>query len=332
LKRIIVTGGAGFIGSSLVKELIKSKNEVVVFDNFSRGNESNISRWIGRSNFKLVKADMLDKFSLSENVSRCDVVFHLAANPEVRLGAIDTKIDYEQNLLATYNLLEAMKNSTSCKTIVFASSSTVYGEPNTIPTSETYSPLIPISLYGASKLACEALIAGYCKMFDISGIALRLANVIGPETTHGVIYDFITKLIGIPANLDILGDGTQDKSYLFIDDCIHALAIAERLAAKNENYFDIFNVGSTNKISVLEIAKIVIKALSLQNVKVKIRGGIDGRGWKGDVKQMLLDCSKFKGLGWKARYNSTEAVYLTSHGIVNKLQNAMKTTTRCSCN
>jgi UDP-glucose 4-epimerase len=318
LSRILVTGGAGFIGSSLVNVLMQFKNEVIVFDNLYNGSYENISNWSGNPNFKFINSDiLLDQFILRKTVDACDIVFHLAANPEVRIGATDTKIDYEQNVLATYNLLEAMKNSKNCKKIVFTSSSTVYGEPDVIPTSEKYSPLIPISLYGATKLACEAMISGYCHMFNMSGVTVRLANIIGPISTHGVTYDFVTKLYATYESLEVLGNGKQNKSYLYIDDCINALIHVATI----ERTFEIFNAGSNDRISVLDIANIVINELSLDNVILRFTGGIDGgRGWKGDVKEMLLDSSKLEASGWKAKYNSREAVILTVRGIVSRLQ------------
>jgi UDP-glucose 4-epimerase len=276
MSRILVTGGAGFIGSSLVNALMQSKNEVIVFDNLCNGSIENISNWSGNPNFKFIHSDIvLDQFILGKTVDACDIVFHLAANSEVRLGAIDTKIDYEQNMLATYNLLEAMRNSKNCKKIVFTSSSTVYGEADVIPTSEKYSPLIPISLYGATKLACEAMIAGYCNMFNMSGVTVRLANIIGPISTHGVTYDFVTKLYATHEYLEVLGNGKQNKSYLYIDDCINALMHV----ATVERTFEIFNAGSNDRINVLDIANIiVIKELSLDNIILRFIGGIDGRG------------------------------------------------------
>jgi UDP-glucose 4-epimerase len=177
MNNFLVTGGAGFIGSSLVNRLMQSKKgRVIVFDNLSKGRHD-YSKWSDNSSFKFIQADMLDTISLKEAVNDCNIVFHLAANPDVRQATTNTKIDYEQNLLATYNLLEAMRSSSNCKKIIFTSSSTVYGEPEIMPTSEKYSPLIPISLYGATKLACEAMISAYCHMFNISGIVLREGDV-----------------------------------------------------------------------------------------------------------------------------------------------------------
>ena len=307
MNRILVTGGAGFIGSSLVNALMLSKDHrIVVYDNLSTGNRDNTSKWLKSPNFQFMCADMLDTSSLKKTVDTCDIVCHLAANPFVILGGTNTKIDYEQNLLATYNLLEAMRTSKCCKKIIFASSSTIYGEAETMPTPEKYSPLKPISLYGASKLACEAMISGYCHMFDMSSIVVRLANVIGLINTHGVIYDFITKLKANSKYLDILGNGEQNKSYLHIDDCINGLVQLFGILGKGK--FEIFNMGSDDTITVLEIAEIVINELSLNSVDKRFVNKFDGRGWNGDIMEYLLDCSKLKSIGWKPKFQSKDAV------------------------
>jgi UDP-glucose 4-epimerase len=319
--RILVTGGAGFIGSSLVDALMKSKtNEIIVFDNLSTGRKENISKCLGTSNFNFIYADMLDVLSLSKAVEDCDIVFHLAANPTVSLGANDSNSTYQQNLMATYNLLEAMRKSTTCKKIIFTSSSAVYGEADTMPTSERYSPLKPLSLYGATKLASEALISGYCHTFDMYGIALRLANIIGSNSIRGVIYDFIRKLSANKKQLDVLGDGKQKKSYLYIDDCINAFI--HLLEKGNQVTFDIFNVGSIDSITVIDIADIVIRELSLENVNLRFNDNLNGRGWKGDVKEYLLDSSKLEACGWKPRYNSKEAIIITTRQLTRRLLEA----------
>lgn len=311
MSRILITGGAGFIGSSLVSALSSSEhNQLVVFDNLSKRNKENINRWFQNSNSIFIENDMLDISGLQKAVDISDVVFHLAANPTVALGAFDTRIDYDQNLVATYNLLEAMRKSKSCKKIFFTSTSTVYGEADTIPTPETYAPLKPISLYGATKLACEAMISGYCHSFNMSGIVFRLANIIGPKNKHGVIYDFVTKLTANPKCLDILGNGNQNKSYLYIEDCIDAILT---VASKNDNrVFDILNVGSNDMVKVLDIASIVISELSLKDVDIRFIDEFNGAGWKGDVREFLLDCSKLETLGCKPKYNSREAVIITA--------------------
>jgi len=282
----LITGGAGFIGSHLVDRLMESGVNVTVLDNLSAGKLSNISRWLDNSRFKFIMGDMLNPGDVKKSMGNCEIVFHLAANPDVRIGAFNTRIDYEQNILATYNLLEAMRES-DCRSIVFTSTSTVYGEAKKMPTPEDYGPLKPISLYGASKLACEALISGYSHLFGFKSVICRLANIVGSRSGHGVIYDFINKLRSNPKTLEVLGDGTQRKSYLYVDDCVEALLIASE---KSREQVEIYNVGSEDTVNVATIARIVIEEMGLSDVEIKYTGGVDGgRGWKGDVKEMLLD-------------------------------------------
>jgi UDP-glucose 4-epimerase len=314
--RVVVTGGAGFIGSSLVTALMHSQDyEVAVLDNLSRGDLLDISYWTDYPNFKFKKADLLDPSSIKKIIDSSDIVFHLAANPEVKLGSTDTKTDYEQNILCTYNLLEAMRTSRTCKKMIFPSTSTVYGEAQMMPTSENYAPLKPISLYGATKLACEALISGYCHMFGISCVTARLANVVGSMNSHGVIHDFIAKLNKSSSVLEVLGDGTQNKSYLYIDDCVSAMRFL--VSKLQDSTFEIFNVGAADTINVLEIAKTVIQGLSLNGVRLQFTDNFEGRGWKGDVKEFWLDSSKLEVLGWKPKYNSKEAVSRTIEDYVS---------------
>lgn len=287
--------------------------KVVVLDNLSTGSKKNIERWLGNRNFNFIEGDLLNKEDIEKAIRNCDTVFHLAANPEVKIGYTNTKVDYEQNIFATYNLLEAMRND-YCKKLIFTSSSTVYGEPSIIPTPESYGPMIPISLYGASKLASESLIMGYSKLFGFRSVIVRLANVIGSRSTHGVIYDFIGKLDKNHDLLEVLGDGSQKKSYLYIDDCISALML---LWKKMTTGVEIFNAGSFDRISVLEIARIVIEQIGIGSLQIKVNGGVDGgRGWKGDVKDMLLDISKLYQAGWEPNYSSKDAVRLTTKAIV----------------
>ncbi|MDH4130128.1 MAG: NAD-dependent epimerase/dehydratase family protein, partial [Spirochaetota bacterium] len=256
---------------------------------------------------KLVKGDLLKIHNIEEIKDDFDIVFHLAANPEVKMENPD--VHFEENIHATYNLLEFMRKK-NIKNIVFTSTSTVYGEPKIIPTPEDYAPLMPISLYGASKLACENLITAYCHNYDFKAVVLRLANVIGYRSTLSVVVDFVKKLKINPKKLEILGDGTQDKSYLYIDDCVDAILVA--LNNSNEK-INIFNIGSEDKIKVIDIAKIVTKELGLKNVEFYFTGGVDGgRGWKGDVKLMQLSIEKIKKLGWKPKYKSKEAIEKTA--------------------
>lgn len=320
ISKAILTGGAGFIGSHLVDALISRGCEVAVLDNLSGGKLNNLARWCGNSRFSFVQGDLLKPNDIKDTIANCEVVFHFAASPDVRVGANDTKVDYEQNILATYNLLEAMRKSNSCKGIVFTSSSTVYGEAKIIPTTENYGPLKPISLYGASKLACESLISGYAHMFGFKSVICRLANVVGSRCTHGVIYDFVRKLQENPKRLGVLGDGTQKKSYLYIDDCIDAHLIAVENA---HDPVEIYNVGSEDTVDVLTIANIVADEMGLDCVEIYKAGGVDdGRGWKGDVKEMFLDISKLRRLGWKPKLSSVEAVRLALKDVLSDLQTA----------
>lgn len=310
--KALVTGGAGFIGSHLIDALLERKYEVVCFDNFSTGKMEFIKHNLNK--IELIKGDLLNRKDISKALDDCDIVFHLAANPDVRIGAENTKVHFDNNILATYNLLEEMRNKGINK-IVFTSSSTVYGDAEIIPTPEDYAPLLPISLYGASKLAAEALISSYCFTFDMEALIYRFANVVGPRCSHGVIYDFIKKLRRNPEELEILGDGTQRKSYLYIDDCISAMFFGIERAKER---IEIFNIGSEDWLEVKEIANIVSEEMKLKP-RYFFTGGIDGRGWKGDVKFMRLSIDKLKSLGWKPKYNSREAVRLTARWLIKEL-------------
>ena len=310
--KILVTGGAGFIGSHLIDALLERGDEVICFDNFSSGRREFIEHNLGQ--MELVEGDLLNRSDIGKAIKGCDAVFHLTANPDVRSGAGNTKTHFDNNIVATYNLLEEMRENGVTK-IAFTSSSTVYGEASVIPTPENYGPLIPISIYGASKLASEALIASYCHTFDMDAIIYRFANVVGPRSTHGVIYDFINKLKANPEQLEILGDGTQKKSYLYIDDCIEAMLFGfDRMKEKVE----IYNIGSEDWTDVRTIADIVSSEMGLRP-EYKFTGGLDGRGWKGDVKFMRLDISKLKERGWNPRHTSNDAIRMTARWLIKEI-------------
>ena len=316
--RILVTGGAGFIGSHLVDALMTSGNSVTVLDNLSSGSLNNIRRWINDPKFNFIHGDLLDHESLRKALQECEVVYHLAADPEVRRGSMDPELHYRQNVEATFRLLEELRKVDDVKMLIFTSSSTVYGEPSKIPTPEDYSPLKPISVYGASKLACEALISSYAHLYGFKAIILRLANIVGPRSRHGVIYDFVNKLMRNPRELEILGDGSQTKSYLYVEDCVRAMSLA---AESNASEVEIFNIGSEDWVNVKRIAEIIVEEMGLRDVRFKLTGGVDGgRGWPGDVKTMLLDIRKLKSLGWRPRYGSEEAVRLAARALIEDLR------------
>jgi len=315
-RSVLVTGGAGFIGSHIVDALMIDGAEVQVIDNLSNGTLKNIKRWLGHPSFKFIKGDLLNRNDVEAATEKCEAVFHLAANPEVRIGFSTPEIHFEQNVISTYRLLEALRRSGSSEIFLFTSSSTVYGDASEIPTPEDYGPLKPISIYGASKLASEALISSFAQTYGFKAIICRLANIIGPRSRHGVIYDFIRKLKSNPQELEILGDGTQTKSYLYIDDCVSAMLT---ILEKSRRKVEIFNIGSEDWINVKKIAEIVTEEMGLKNVSFRFTGGVDGgRGWKGDVKYMLLSIERLKSLGWRPKLNSAEAVRKTAKEILKE--------------
>jgi UDP-glucose 4-epimerase len=319
LSKALVTGGAGFIGSHLVDRLTNEGICITVLDNLSSGRPKNIERWLNHERFQFAEGDLKNLRDVEEAAENAELIFHLAANPEVRVGETNPSIHFEENLMATFNVLETMRKSTSAKTLVFTSTSTVYGEAAVMPTPEDYGPLIPISTYGASKLGCEALVCSYAYTFGLRALILRIANVVGPRATHGVINDFINKLRADPNRLKILGDGTQEKSYLHVEDCVSAFLHLTLQFLQTQDKVAIYNVGSLDQITVGKIAEIVVDALSLQDVEFAFTGGVDGgRGWRGDVKVMLLSVEKLLKTGWKPKYTSEQAVRLATKEILTE--------------
>jgi len=317
--KILVTGGAGFIGSHLVDRLMVDGRNVTVFDNLSNGSLENLQRWLENKRFRFIKSDLKKPGDVKEAVKGIELVFHSAANPEVRVGETDPSIHFQENLMATFNLLEAVRKSASAKTFVFFSTSTVYGEATILPTPENYGPSIPISTYGASKLGCEALASSYAHTFGLHTLTLRVANVVGSRANHGVIIDFINKLETNPKRLEILGDGTQKKSYLHIEDFIDATLHVTGQFSDDGKKADVYNVGSVDQVEVKKIAEIVADEMKLRDVKFVFTGGIDGgRGWLGDVKIMLLSIDKLLNTGWKPKYNSEQAVRLAVKAILKE--------------
>jgi len=311
--RVLVTGGAGFIGSHLVEELLRKGYQVTVYDNLSSGKEEFLREHLGRKNFKFVKGDLLDFRTLTEVVKGQDLVCHLAANPDIRKGSEQPDLDLKQNTLATFNLLEAMRLS-EVRLLSFSSSSTVYGEAKLFPTPEDYGPLLPISLYGAGKLAAEGLISAYCHTFGFRAWIFRFANIVGPKQTHGVIVDFLEKLRRNPNELEILGDGNQTKSYLWVKDCVKGMLLAME---RSEGELNVFNLGNVDRITVRRVAEIVCEETGLRP-SFRFTGG--RRGWPGDVPEMMLDITRICLLGWRPRYSSEEAVRKTVRILLGKEQ------------
>jgi UDP-glucose 4-epimerase len=312
VKRVLVTGGAGFIGGHVVERLVGEGLEVRVLDNLSSGSLDNLAHHKDNSKVEVVIGDLKRMEDVVRAIEGADVVFHFAANPEVRVSTTNPEIHFNENVVATFNLLEAMRRR-DVREIVFASSSSVYGEPDEIPVGEE-APMRPFSVYGASKAACESLIHAYSKLYGIKAVVLRYANVVGPRLKHGVVYDFVVKLRRNPSELEVLGDGKQVRSYVYVEDAVEATMIAWR---KSGNYFEVYNVASEDWITIDEVADEVMEAMGLRGVRKVYRPVLHGVGWLGDVKRIALRIDKLKALGFKPRFNSKEAVRLTVKALLN---------------
>lgn len=306
--KVLVTGGAGFIGSHLVETLM-AHDEVVVLDNLSSGRMENLRAVLDKPGFKFVNCDLKNFDGWKDVLDGVTLVYHFAANPEVRAGEVEPAVHFQENLLATFRLLEAMRRSKETKDIVFASTSTVYGEAAELPTPEDYGPLLPISTYGASKLGCEVLLSSYAYTHAMRALVLRMGNCVGPRAQHGVLPDFIRKLKANPTRLEILGDGTQEKSYVHVEDCVNAILLAKDHLLSSTERVQLYNLSSADQVTVKRIGEIVAEEMGLRGVKMSFTGGVDGgRGWLGDVKRMHLSVEKLQKLGWKAKLNSERAV------------------------
>jgi len=311
---VLITGGAGFIGSHLAEKLIESGIKVKVLDNLVTGKKENLENCWNKKNFEFFQQDLgnLDNVDFLDNV---DIVFHLAADPEVRTGYDKPENSFNENIVNTFNLLQKIKHS-KVKKFMFASSSSVYGNANVLPTPENYSPLLPISHYGASKLACEALISSFCHNYDIDGMIIRPANVIGARGRHGLIWDLIHKLKNDQTKLEILGNGKQAKSFIHISDTIEGIF---HIINNRKEKIEIFNIGSEDSIEIMDVAKIVCKNMNLENIMIQTKENEkDGIGWKGDIKKAHLDIKKLKSLGWNVNLSSIHSADLTSQEIIKE--------------
>jgi len=315
--KAFVTGGAGFIGSHLVSRLLESEKteRMVVYDNFTSGQRSYLQGLTSDRRLSVVEADLKDAGRLCEAMAGCDTVFHLAANPDIAKAVTQPDIDFWEGTYLTQNVIEAMR-VTGARKIFYTSGSGVYGENSKVAFREDYGPCIPISTYGASKLASESLVAAYCHMFGMRGCAFRFANVVGPRQTHGVGYDFVRLLKADPTRLRILGDGTQKKSYIHIEDILNAIfTVADEPTLR----YDVFNVATEDYITVREIADLAVRISGLDpgSVLYEFAGG--DRGWKGDVPIVRFDCSKIKALGWRCRRTSTEALSMAIDAMLREI-------------
>jgi len=311
--KCFISGGAGFIGSSMADRLISEGHDVTVYDNLSSGQLDFLKQHQDNPSFNFIKADLLDLEKLTESMKGHDMVFHFAANPDISKGLIETDLDLRLGVTVTYNVLEAMRLN-GVKKIAYSSGSGVYGDVGLTQTPEDYGPLIPISLYGASKLGAEGVISAFSFMFDMKSWIFRFANVIGGRQTHGVGYDFIRKLRKNPEKLEILGDGTQSKSYIHIEDVLDAMLFVTK---NTQDTVNLFNAATDDYITVTEIAEAVVEEMGLSDVEFEYSGG--KRGWKGDVPVVRFNLDKIHKLGWKSKHNSMQAMRLSLKQMLESL-------------
>ena len=316
-KRILVTGGAGVIGSR-ISQLLSDTNELTILDNLSSGSYENISTLLQKSNIKFIKGDVIDYETVGRVMKDIDIVLHLAANADVRYSKdLGTDLDFKINTIGTYNILEQMRLK-DVRRILFSSSSSVYGYAEDLPTEESYSTTFPRSLYAASKVASESNISAFSYMFDLHSVIFRFANITAPiyrSRGRNVIPDFILKLMSNPNELEILGDGEQEKSYLYVDDCINGMLTC---SAHSSSPVDVFNLGNVDTTKVNRIAQIIIEEMGLKNVRLKYSVG--KIGWRGDVPKTILSIKKALGTGWSLKYNSDDAVRESAKRIINLLR------------
>jgi len=305
MRKFFITGGAGFIGAHLTNYLLSNGHFVTVYDNFSNGHMWHFGDNIQNTNLKIVEADVCDEQKLNDSIPGHDAVFHLASNADIARAITDPDIDFSNGTLLTRCVLEAMRKN-GVRQIAFTSGSGVYGEVPSTPIPEDFSPMVPVSTYGAQKLASEALIAAYSFMFDMRGMVFRFANVVGPQQTHGVAYDFLLKLTRTPGNLKMMGDGTQSKPYIHVSDVINAFMTIVGDVSVNKLGYEYYNVSSSDFLTVNEVADLVCREMGMQNCRYEYSGG--SRGWKADVPFYRLDTSKIRSHGWSNKYSSHDAV------------------------
>jgi UDP-glucose 4-epimerase len=304
--RYFIAGGAGFIGSHFIDELLGPRNVagVTIYDNFSSGRPWHYQHHLGDSRFRVVTGEIADSRKLAGAMDGHDVVIHLASNPDIARAAVEPAIDFIEGTMLTHQIVEAMR-VTSAKRILYAAGSGVYGDIGETEADENYSPLHPVSTYGASKLSGEASICAYAHMFGLSGCAFRFGNVVGSSQTHGVGFDFVRRLQNDPKSLRILGDGRQSKSYVHVSDVVAAVLLANSMS---QEPFAVFNVATGDYITVKEIADLAVDCVGLRpgSTAYEFTGG--ARGWQGDVPVVRLNIDKIRGLGWQPRMNTRQAL------------------------
>ena len=317
-KRFLIVGGAGFIGSHFTDRLLAGKDieQVTLFDNFSSGREWHYQSHQSDPRFRVVRGDVNDLHLLTESIRGHDTVIHLASNPDIARAATEPDIDFREGTALSNNVVEAMRRS-GVGSILYASGSGIYGDLGELEAPENHGPLTPVSTYGASKLAGEALISSYCHMFDFTGRVFRFGNVVGPRQTHGVGFDFLRQLLKNPARLRILGDGTQSKSYIHVNDVVNAVLLAAKQAPTR---FAAYNVATGDYITVTEIAKLAIECLGTDPGRVELEYTGGSRGWKGDVPIVRLNTDRIRSLGWTCGSSTREALRKSMLAMIPDLE------------
>ncbi len=306
ISRVCIVGGAGFIGSHFVDRLLgnDTTEAVTVFDNFSSGRQWHLAHHEGDRRLRVIRGDVVDLDALLSATAGAQVVIHLASNPDIARAATDPAIDFDAGTLLTHRVVEAMRLS-GVPRILYASGSGVYGDVGELEVAEDHGPLVPISTYGASKLAGEALISSYCHMFDLTACVFRFGNVVGPRQTHGVGFDFIRRLLDDPERLRILGDGQQSKSYVHVSDIVDAVLLA---AVSAPLPFSTYNVATLDYVTVNEIAQLAAEVCGLEATRIVFEYTGGDRGWRGDVPVVRLNSSRIRALGWTNAMSARQAL------------------------
>ena len=317
--RVFIVGGAGFIGSHFVDALLadQATEQVTVYDNFSSGQEWHLAEHAGDSRLAIVRGDANDLETLSEAMGGHDLVIHLASNPDIAAAMTDPAIDFHEGTKITHHVVEAMRRSGAAR-IAYASGSGVYGDLGEHEAGEDHGPLVPVSTYGASKLAGEALISAYAHMFDSSGVAFRFGNVVGRRQTHGVGFDFVRSLRRDPSQLEVMGDGTQSKSYILVGDVVNAVLTA--MAQPDPPPFRAYNVATGDYVTVREIVGLALEVAGADPASTDVRYGPENRGWKGDVPIVRINTDRIRALGWEPSAGSAEALRQSMQAMLADLE------------
>lgn len=317
MKNFFVAGGAGFLGSNLVKRLINDfpNSKIVIYDNFSSG-KMKFLKDIKSKRLKVIKGDIKNLDKLLKSSKQIDALFHFAANPDIAKAVSQPTIDFWEGTYLTNNILEAVRIN-KIKYLIYSSGSGVYGDKKNENFAENYGPCLPLSTYGASKLGCEALISSYSFMYNFKSRVFRFANVVGPDQTHGVGYDFLNKLKKNKKLINVLGNGKQSKSYIYVDDVINAMLLMLKSSIKSKKNYDFYNVATGDYITVKEILKICLKLNKIKTNKIKINFQKNIRGWKGDVPIVRFNIDKIKKTKWKPKFNSKQAIENSLKSMMN---------------